>query len=156
MAKRVVARGKSDGEAYWVLGGLYDIKVSSEDTGGEVVVTEMTIPVGAAPPPHAHPGVETAYVLEGRLRYKIGDDVFEGKPGSFFCIPQGVLENFEPLETVRVLLTFTPGANIDHFFKEVGERASKRELPPRTAKVPDIGEVTKVAAKYGLKIQASR
>jgi quercetin dioxygenase-like cupin family protein len=38
-----------------------------------VTVVEVTYPPGASSPPHRHPGLTIAYVLEGQIRSKVGD-----------------------------------------------------------------------------------
>jgi quercetin dioxygenase-like cupin family protein len=111
-----------------MLGGLYEVKAASAETGGALTAMEMTMPAGMGPPPHTHPGTESVYILEGTLRYHIGDETVEAGPGSFFDISEGVLENFEPTSDVRVLVIYTPGG-IDEFFAEAGEPAARREVP---------------------------
>jgi hypothetical protein len=44
---KTVVRTEAKGDAYWVLGGLYEVLASSEDTGGAITVMQMTIPVNA-------------------------------------------------------------------------------------------------------------
>ncbi|MGP3926991.1 cupin domain-containing protein [Streptomyces sp. 8N616] len=92
-----------------MLDSLYEIKASGEETNGAMTVMEMTIPEGMGPPPHIHPGTETIYVVEGTLRLHIGDEVFDGGPGSLFHIPEGTLERFQPTSTVRLVVIYTPG-----------------------------------------------
>ena len=118
-----------------MLGGLYEVKASSTETDDRLTVMEMTIPAGMGPPPHTHPGAEAVYVLEGRLRYHIGDETVEGTAGSVFYIPDGTLENFEPIDTVRILVSYAPGGAIDRFFSEVGESTQVRELPPPSDRI---------------------
>jgi quercetin dioxygenase-like cupin family protein len=38
-----------------------------------VTVVEVTYPPGESSPPHRHPGLTIAYVLEGQIRSKVGD-----------------------------------------------------------------------------------
>lgn len=152
MSGKTTVRHRGEGQALWMLGGLYEVKASGEDTGGEMTVMEMTLPVGSGPPPHTHPGGEAVYVLEGTVKYHIGDEVVEGGPGSFFYIPGGTLENFEPTSTVRVLVIYTPGG-VDRFFGEVAEPARKREVPAQSGP-PDIERLVSTAARYGMQIQA--
>src|SRR5437870_4123368 len=94
MGGGAVARNRGDGDAVWMLGGRYEVKASAEDTDGAMTVMEMWMPASMGPPPHTHPGSESVYVLEGRLRYHIGDQTIDGGPGSFFHIPAGTVERF--------------------------------------------------------------
>ena len=153
MGKSVVRRA-GEGDAYWVLGGLYEVRASAEETGGEMTIMEMTVPKGMGPPPHTHAGAEALRVLKGTVQLHIGDDVIEGPEGSFFYIPSGTLERFEPIsEIARVLVIYTPGG-IDKFFAEVGERATRRELPAPSDTPPDFERMVAAAEKYGMQIQA--
>jgi quercetin dioxygenase-like cupin family protein len=153
MAGKTVVRQAGEGTAYWMLGGLYEQKASSDETGGEVVIFEMTLPAGAGPPQHTHPGGESVYVLEGKVRYHIEDEVYEGGPGSFFYIPAGTWENFEPITEMRILVVYS-GAGADAFFAEAAEPAQKRELPPPPDSEPDVAALLAVAEKHGMKMRA--
>ena len=152
MAETTVARKADEGQAYWMLGGLYVVKVSSEETGGAVTVMEMTMPAGMGPPPHTHPGAETVYVVEGSVDYHIGGDTISGGPGAVFHIPAGTLECFEPTSTTKVLITYRPGG-IERFFAEAGEQALTREIPPPASEPPDFPRIIEIAARYGMIIQ---
>jgi quercetin dioxygenase-like cupin family protein len=148
-----VARQKGEGQAFWMLGGLYELKVASDETDGAMTVMEMTVPPGMGPPPHTHPGTESVYVLEGTLRYHIGDDVVAGGPGSVFHVPAGIVEHFEPTgdSPLRVLVTYAPGG-IEGFFAEAGELAKSREMPPPDDSPPDLERIAAVGARYGMDI----
>src|ERR1043165_9195415 len=67
VASETVVRNAGEGEAFWMLGGLYEVKTSSKETDGAMTVMEMTLPAGAGPPPHTHPGSETVGLLAGGL-----------------------------------------------------------------------------------------
>jgi len=151
MAEKVV-RKTGEGEAYWMLGGLYEVKASGDETGREATIMEMTLPEGASPPPHTHPGGEAVYVLEGTLRYHIAGETTEGGPGTFFYIPKDTIENFEPTSDCRLLVIYTPGG-MDKFFAEAGEKAERREVPPPSDEPPDLDRIVAVAEKYGMRME---
>jgi quercetin dioxygenase-like cupin family protein len=152
MADQTVVRARDEGDAIWMLGGRYQVKVAGDDTDGAMTVVEMWMPAGMGPPPHTHPGAETVYVLEGKINYHIGDEAIEGGPGAFFHVPAGTVENFEPIEETRVLVTYTPGG-IEKFFAEAGEPAQGPGLPPAPEGPPDIERIASIAAQYGMDIQ---
>ncbi|MBT2407501.1 MULTISPECIES: cupin domain-containing protein [unclassified Streptomyces] len=152
MAKQAHVRQSGDGQAFWMMNGLYEVKASSEETGGAMTVMEMTVPEGMGPPPHTHPGTESVYVIEGTVRYHIGDETFEGGPGSFFHIPEGTVERFEPTSTARLLITYVPGG-VDKFFAEAGEPAQRRELPPQSKTPPDIDRLIEISNRHGMQMQ---
>jgi quercetin dioxygenase-like cupin family protein len=154
MAGTTVVRRAGEGDAIWMLNSLYEVRASSDETGGELTAMEMTIPPGMGPPPHVHKGGESVYVLEGQVRYHVGGDVHEGGPGTFFYIPAGIEENFEPADDnpVRLLVIYTPGG-MDRFFEEAGEPAERREIPPRSDAPPDIERLSAIAQKHGLELR---
>lgn len=149
----VVARKDDEGRALWLLGGLYEILVSGEETDGRSTVMRMTAPAGTGSPPHTHPGDETLHVLEGELDVHIGDEVVSAGPGSTFHFPAGTREWFEARTQTTVLATYIPGG-IDRFFSEVAEPAATRALPPPSDTPPDFERIVRVAAKYGMNIEA--
>ena len=152
MADETVVRQPGEGKAIWMLGGLYEVKAAGDETGGKLTVMEMTIPAGMGPPSHTHTGGEAVYVLEGTVRYHIAEEAIEGGPGSFFYVPEGTWENFEPTSTVRVLVIYAPGG-IDGFFADAGEEAQTREIPPPPDSPPDPEELAAIGARYGVGIQ---
>ena len=148
-----VVRKPGEGTAFWMLGGLYELKASSDETDGQATIMEMRIPEGAGPPPHTHPGGEAVFILEGTVAYHIGDETIEGGPGTFFYIAEGTWENFEPTSEIRILVIYTPGG-MEKFFAEAGEPAEKREIPPPLTEPPDIERIMAIGEKYGLKMKA--
>jgi len=152
MPETTVVRKADEGRAIWMLGGLYEVLVSSDETGGATTVMKMTMPAGMGPPPHRHPGSETVYVLDGTVDYHIGDETVTGGPGTIFHIPADTLERFDPTTAASVLVTYAPGG-IEKFFAEAGEAALTRELPPPSSEPPDFERIVEIAAKYGMNIQ---
>ncbi|WP_051796688.1 cupin domain-containing protein [Streptomyces sp. NRRL S-87] len=151
MAKHAHVRHDGDAPAYWVLNSLYEVIAASEETAGAFAVMRMTVPEGWGPPLHTHPGTESCYVLEGTVRLHLEDEIVECGPGDFFHIPAGHWERFEPTSTVRLLVTYAPGANVDRMFAEMGVPAERRELPPETE--PDLEHILQVTARYGLEMR---
>ncbi len=149
MAGKALAKNPGSGQAMWMLGGLYEVLLSSDETDGKTTVIQFTIPVVAAPPLHVHDSDETVYVVEGTLRYHIGGETFEGGPGSIFHIPAGTEEFFEPTSTLKIIGTYQPGG-IDKFFAEAGEPAKSREIPPAPTSPPDVARLAEIGSRHGL------
>ena len=147
-----LARPAGQGDAYWVLGGLYEVLASSEETGGASTIMQMTVPEGAGPPPHTHPGSESVYVLDGTVRFHVDGETHDAEAGAFFHFPAGTLETFEPTSVAKVLVIYEPGG-IDRFFAEVGEAAPRRELPPPPDSPPDLEMIARIGEQYGMQFQ---
>ena len=149
----VVARKADDSNALWMLGGLYEVLVSGEETDGQSTVMRMTAPAGTGSPPHTHPGDEILYVLDGEIDVHIGEEVVPAGPGSTFHFPAGTKEWFEARTQATVLVTYLPGG-IDKFFTEIAEPALSRTVPPLSDTPPDFERIVRVAAQYGMNIEA--
>jgi quercetin dioxygenase-like cupin family protein len=82
--------------------------------GRQVVHTEtMTIArihlrAGAAVPRHAHPHEQVANVLEGRLRFVVGDEEHIVSAGESVTVPGGVPHAVEAVADSLVLDVFSP------------------------------------------------
>ena len=151
MTEKQAVRRPEDSQAIWFLGGLYETRVSSDETAGAITVMEFTIPEGAAPPPHVHRQHETVYIVDGKARYIIGDDTIEVGAGDVVDLPEGTKETFEPIGQLHMLVTYVPGG-MDKFFVEVGEPAAERRIPDAPSSPPDFQHLAEVGAKYGLEL----
>jgi len=150
VAENVVVRPR-EGKAYWMIGGLYELKASAAQTGGEMVVFEMTLPPGPTicAPPHAHSGGEAVYVLEGKLRWHIGDETRDVGAGSFLYFKKGEWEWFEnPTSTPARVLIVYGGRGMDEFFAEAAQPAARRELPPPPDGPPDMDRLMAIGKKH--------
>jgi quercetin dioxygenase-like cupin family protein len=128
MPAETVARPAEEGQAFWMLGGLYEIKVSSEETGGAMSVMLFTIPAGAGPPPHVHDCAELVHVLDGHARFHAGGQTYEAGPGAIFHFPEGTEETFEPLgdTPVKLLTVYTPGGSTASSARPASRRSAAR------------------------------
>jgi quercetin dioxygenase-like cupin family protein len=149
LTPRAVAPG--EGEALWFFGMLVLFKATGAETGGKFCLTEQLARRGPATPLHRQPADdETFFVLEGQLRFYLG----EGKPllagpGTTVYVPAGAPHAFAVVaETARVLNLTTP--NHEAFFRAAGEPAPERVLPPEAP--PDMAKVSAAAAQYGVEI----
>jgi len=114
-------------EALWSLGCLFVLKGATAD----LEVIEAVAPAGYSPPLHRHDfGTESFYVLEGEVRFVVGDaDVTHG-PGGFAHVPRQAPHSFRVLggDPARMLLIVAPAGQWD-FFAECGEPAPAERLP---------------------------
>jgi len=71
-----------------------DVLRKDLDAKHEVIQVRVDFAAGAAFPMHNHPGVEVAYVLEGAIEYKLGDQPpVTLKAGEGLFIPAGVFHS---------------------------------------------------------------
>jgi quercetin dioxygenase-like cupin family protein len=148
-------RAGNEGEALWILGGLYTFRALGADTGNAYTLFEVLGPAGLAAPVHLHVGeTEGFYVIEGDVTFLIGDERIRAAAGDFAFAPVGVSHafRFESPEA-RVLVLCTPGgAGHEGLFRAIGEPATAREIPPPPDAPPDLDRLARLAAKHGTTI----
>jgi quercetin dioxygenase-like cupin family protein len=140
---RVIFLPPGGGRVYEQGGFRGSIKVDDEEAGGLQCFSEWTVdPGNDGPPPHLHrEHHEAFFVVEGTLRFQVGEETFEAEAGSFIYIPPGVVHRFSnrtdaPASCVNA---YVPGG-IEGFFVEVGELMAGGP--------PDPAEIDRLSEKY--------
>jgi mannose-6-phosphate isomerase-like protein (cupin superfamily) len=141
-----------EGRAYWVVGDLYTILASGEDTGGAYALIHALVPPGGGPPPHIHSREDEAfYVLEGELSIHADGKDSHATPGMWVTLAKGSLHSFRNTSTTtaKMLILVTP-SGLENYFAEVGQEATDRSAPPPP---PDIEKLLAVAPRYGIELR---
>ena len=82
--------------------GRTDVLRKDLDAKREVIQVRVDFAPGAAFPMHKHPGEEIAYVLEGTLEYKLGDQPpVRLNAGEALFIPAGVFHSAHNAGSVK-------------------------------------------------------
>jgi quercetin dioxygenase-like cupin family protein len=140
-------------DTVWWQGGLMEIKARAEDTGGAFSVLEgRFLYKGYGPPLHIHSREDEAvYVLEGQIRFRVGDDEFVAGPGTWVWQPRGVPQAFRvESESARALVVFAPGG-LERMFEDGGVPAEdSAEPPPQPQSDPDAASA--VARSFGFEV----
>ena len=78
-------------------------------TGDNVMLSFVEMQEGSEVPDHAHPEEQAGYMLEGKLRLRIGDDERVIGPGEVYIVPGNVSHSATVVEgPMRVLDIFGP------------------------------------------------
>jgi quercetin dioxygenase-like cupin family protein len=139
--------GFDEGEVKWFLGCQVWHRASVAQTGGTFALVEQIVPPGGGSPFHIHRNEDEAfYLLEGEIRFFIGDQSWVLGPGGFAFLPRGIAHGFrtEGDAPSHSLLLATPGG-LEQFVAELST-----PLPP--AGPPDLAVLLATAAKYGIEI----
>lgn len=126
-------------------GGPLTYKARGAQTGGALTVVENVIAVGDGPPLHVHEHEdESWYVLDGFLRFRLGEELAEAPAGSFVFVPRGTPHCFQAVGEgpARLLVLFTP-AGMEAFFDAFGS------LPPG---VSDPAAFARLGAPAGMEV----
>ena len=141
------------GEAVWLVGDTYTLKVSGAQTGGAFTLLEAVVPPGGGPPPHVHHREDVTFVvLEGELVFRARDREVPSPPGSVLYIPKGTVHGFTNVGATpaRMLFLFTP-AGMEGMFAEIGQPA-RAGLPAPPPSAEDVARMLAVAPKYGFEL----
>ena len=117
--------------AIWYNGHTFSFLLDAGQTAGAFALLHCFFRKGGEPPAHFHTKEdETFYMLNGEIRFHIGDKKFIAKAGDVVYVPKGAAHQFSLVtETAKALLMITP-AGIETFFKEFSIPAQSLELPP--------------------------
>jgi quercetin dioxygenase-like cupin family protein len=78
--------------------------------GDHAMVVMNWLHPGLTPRPHSHPFEQLALIVQGRVRFHVGDEVLECGPGSMVRVPPDVMHWAEPVgdEVCLNLDVFSP------------------------------------------------
>ena len=144
----------SEGPAFSVVGDVYRMLATGEQTGGAYVLSEARVLPGGGPPPHIHRREDEAFfVLEGEITFTLGDKQVVARPGSFIQGPRGIPHAFknESHAPARMLILVTP-PGFDKFITEIAKPVPSFDSPPWPVTPADIQKLLAVAPKYGIEI----
>jgi uncharacterized cupin superfamily protein len=113
-------------------GRIAAIKLMAAETGQSIMMFEETVPPGTKSTLHLHrDSDEVAWVLEGEITFKIGDQVGHGGPGTCAFFPRHVAHAWKNsgTATARVLFLYTPAA-AGRYIEESLDRPDAHPLSP--------------------------
>jgi quercetin dioxygenase-like cupin family protein len=147
-------RGPEDGEAFWVVGGLYTYRAVGAENGDAYTLIEVRGRDGFGTPQHFHDReTEGFYVLEGEVTLVIGEKTIKGNAGTFAFAPVSTPHAFRfDSPEAKLLLLLAPSAGEaghEGLFREMGEAATERIIPPPPGGPLDLARLAEVAAKHG-------
>lgn len=107
-----------------IMGGVFDCKVSAKDTDGALCMFDTIRHEKGGPALHLHYAQdELFYVIKGEFRIKVGDDVFDLKPGDFAFAPRMIPHTFAKTSNGdgQMLISFQPAGSMEDFFSHMGK-----------------------------------
>ena len=148
---RTAARAR----AVAVVGDVYRLLATGEDTNGRYALWEAIVPPGGGPPPHAHSREEEGfYILEGEITFTVGDERLVAGVGMFANMPVGMPHSFrnESSKPAKLPISVAP-AGLEKMFFESGTplpEGSATALPPAKE---EVKKLLAIAPKYGIEIK---
>lgn len=120
MLSPVIRRAGEGSKRWFYGGGVWTWKLSAEDSD-DLSVVEVELDGGKQTPVHTHPVAESAWILEGRLRYRIEADDFELGVGDYVMVPRGVPHAFMVVSDHARILGIQPSHVCDAFYLGASE-----------------------------------
>jgi quercetin dioxygenase-like cupin family protein len=77
-------------------------------TGDQMMIAHVYLTKGAIVPEHSHHNEQLTYILEGKLRFYLGDEVIDVVSGEVLHIPAHVAHKAEALEDTLDVDVFHP------------------------------------------------
>lgn len=142
----VLHAGAGEALDAWFGGARLTIKATAAQTQGKYAAVEFWGPRGFGSPVHVHGDDDEFFVvLEGEVRFRLGDEVTDAEPRSVVYGPRGVPHAFTMnSDEARVLLFFGP-AGVEGFFRDASAFAAT--VPP--GQPPDPQRLGEIGARYG-------
>jgi len=105
-----------------VMGGSFDLKVSSRDTGGDLCIYDTLRRQKGGPPLHRHHFQdEWFYVMRGEFVVQVGSDTLRLHPGDSAFAPRKVPHAFAMVSEGegQMLVLFQPAGSMEDFFLQM-------------------------------------
>ena len=127
---RVGAKQNRRQEELLVMGGSFDLKVSSRDTDGALCIYDTTRGSKGGPAFHYHHFQdEWFYVIRGEFIVRAGDDTFKLQPGDSAFAPRRIPHAFAMTSEGEghLLILFQPAGSMEDFFLQMSRLG--KEIP---------------------------
>lgn len=148
-------RTPGQGRTVAVVGDVYRLLATGDETNGKYATWEALVPPGGGPPPHTHSREEESfYVLEGEVVFTVNGERTVATAGTFAHLPVGSLHSFknESDRLARMIISVAP-AGLERMFFETGvslPEGATTALPPSK---DEIEKLLATAPSYGIDIK---
>lgn len=114
-----------------LVGDIYTILLTGEDTDGRYCLIDMHVPSGGGPPPHRHDFEESFTVLEGEIEVTFRGATAVVRAGETVNVPANAPHSFQnKSEQPARLLCICAPAGQEVFFQAVGVPVASRTASP--------------------------
>jgi len=76
--------------------------------GSSTLLAEFKLEKGKDLPMHSHPHEQTGYLVSGKMKLTIGEEVFQVEPGDSWNIPGNIEHGAVPIEDSTAIEVFSP------------------------------------------------
>jgi quercetin dioxygenase-like cupin family protein len=119
---RVGAEEDRYAEELHIMGGKFNLKVSTKDSGGDLLIYDTTRLQRGGPALHRHfRQDEWFYIIRGEFVVKVGEDTMRLRPGDSAFAPRMIPHAWAMVSEGpgQVLVLFQPAGSMEDFFHEM-------------------------------------
>jgi quercetin dioxygenase-like cupin family protein len=135
-------------------GALFHFLASGQQTNNLFSLIYIEVHKGNEPPAHVHQYEdENYYILEGAVRFWVGDQVIDVAAGGFIHLPKGIPHKFElQSDCVKELMWMTPSGLEKWFWDNSVPATDMKPLPVMTGPPPAevIAHFVQSLSAYGV------
>lgn len=130
-------------ELRWFGNTLIAVNMSSSAGADGICVIEHWMPFGDAPPLHVHHREdEVFHIIEGEIRFRVGDRELVARGGETVLAPKGIPHAYRVESALGArCLTITRGADFETMVKTASRPAAHPDLPAAAAPTPEVIEM---------------
>jgi len=137
-------------------GALFHFLATGDQTNNQFSLIYIEVHKGNEPPPHTHRNEdESYYILEGEIRFWIGDEIVDARAGDFIHLPKNIPHRFElQSECVKELMWLTP-SGLDKWFWDNSAPAPGMQAMPVMKEAPPaemIAHFVRSLSEYGVEM----
>lgn len=141
----------------WFVDTRVTVRVSYEEGTDGISVLEHCAPYGDSPPLHLHVREdEVFHILEGHMRFRVGDAEFSRAAGQTQIAPKGVPHTYRvESEPGARWLTVTTGRDFERLIRAFSRVAERDGLPEPAGGPPSPADAETLAAacrEYGIEL----
>jgi len=137
-------------------GALFHFLATGDQTDNTFALVQIEVQKGNEPPAHTHVREdESYYILEGRIKFWIGDEVIDAKAGDFIFLPKGVPHKFElQSDNVKELMWLAPAGLEKWFWDNSAPAPDVKPLPLMEGPPPKevIDQFVSSLSTYGVEM----
>lgn len=123
----------------WFMNAYLKIILPKAESAAGISIMEHKMLEGFGPPLHVHNlEDETFYILEGHIRFCVGEEKLERQAGESLHVPAGTAHTFRVLSPIGRFLTVTNGA-FEDMVVSASVPAAFHDIPEQAPFTPEDG-----------------
>jgi mannose-6-phosphate isomerase-like protein (cupin superfamily) len=145
---RIAAKEDRCDEELLIMGGRFDLKVGSRDTGGDLCIYDTFRESKGGPALHLHYFQdEWFYVIRGDFIVKVGEDTVSLRSGDSAFAPRRIPHAFAKTSDGegQMLILFQPAGSMEDFFQKMAKIGKEIPLGQESA-------VKQLCAEHGMEL----